>query len=258
MHGQGTQVVGLVGMDLQFDRLYGIVIVANDAEAALKIDLGTEIAGVFERLVGQFGLQDAIQRLDADYALVNAVAHKVPSLPEQLHTIRCHGEGVLVFAPITLIGNLQQLAFLHRFRDHGEEILTRRNVFQEDAVLEGFAFQERIADRHSAEQPPLQAVILQRLAVLDVIAVAVALVAHDDETEHIFNRVLPGVERAARNLQSLAQIGIEPPAVDFLQRDFLGMVERFYEPDVFVDLVFGHTITLLLLHLRSLCIYLFE
>ena len=86
----------------------------------------------------------------------------------------------------------------------------------------------------------MQAVVLQHLAVLDVIAVAVALVAHDDEAEHIFHRVFPGVERAARNLQSLAQIGVEPPAVDFLQRDFLGMVERLYEPDVFVDLVFGH------------------
>ena len=83
----------------------------------------------------------------------------------------------------------------------------------------------------------MEAVTLEVFSVFDIVPVAVAFVTHNNEAEHIFHRVFPSVKRAARNLLAFAQLGFRPLAVDFLQGDFLGAIERFYEPDVFVDLI---------------------
>ena len=230
----------MVGAHFQLHGLDGAILIANDPETAFEVVLRTEFLGIFEGLLRQLGFQNAVQRIDSDFVFIDAVSHHVPPLPEQFHAIRCHGKGVFAFAPKAFIGDFQQSVFLHRFHDRGEEVLARRDAFQQDAVAERLVFQQRVVDRHGAEQPALQAVILKHLAVLDVIAVAIALVAHNDEAKHLFHRVLPGVERAARNLFAFTQFGFRPLAVDFLQGDFLGVVERFYEPDVFVDLVFGN------------------
>ena len=40
-------------------------------------------------------------------------------------------------------------------------------------------------------------------------------------------------------------MNFQPPPIDFLQGDFLGFIERFNEPDVFVNEVLGHGLTVL-------------
>jgi len=73
-------------------------------------------------------------------------------------------------------------------------LLARRDVFQQDPVLDALAVAKGIDDVEGAEEPGAPPVSSELPLVLDVVAVVAALLVLDVDVEDVFDGVAPVVE----------------------------------------------------------------
>ena len=115
-----TQVVGLVGFDLNLHNLLVVILITNHADEAVKIGLGIPLPWHREGLVGLLQRQDAVQGANPNALIllaVIAVNNHVPSLAKQLEAQWLHIIILRVVFPIAFVGNVKHPVLLHRLDD---------------------------------------------------------------------------------------------------------------------------------------------
>ena len=102
-------------------------------------------------------------------------------------------------------------------------------------------------DREGREHPVLYGLLGKHLGVAYVVAVAVFLVAVDDDAKHVEDGIAVAVEATARHGEPATHVGLDPTLVDLLEGEALVAVDGIDEPDVFFEEVGGfHGILLFL------------
>lgn len=76
-----------------------------------------------------------------------------------------------VIAPIIIISDMDEAVLLHGIKNLVKIFPSTRHIFQQNSVLDGFALRNGIAYGIGAEKPLLNAVPLQIINVLDIVAV---------------------------------------------------------------------------------------
>ena len=175
-----------------------------------------------------------------DAVEARAERNQIPALLEELHAIGMDVECVTLFAPIALVGDAKLGVGLHRFEDERQGVLSRWNILEEDAVLDGLAVQQQVADGDGLEQPAAKAAAPDFLYIIYIIMVAAFALTFDDEVEHVFGCNLPFVEGADGDGLRVHLL-VEPLLVDFLEGDSSGPVDGVHEPNIFVDKVLCHS-----------------
>ena len=97
------------------------------------------------------------------------------------------------------------------------------------------ALGQHIVYREGREHPVLYGVFVEGFGIGDMVAVAVLLVAIDDDAKHVEDGIAVAVEGAARHGQAAAHLGLEPVVVDLIEGEALVAVYGAYEPDVFSE-----------------------
>ena len=208
---QGAEVVCLACGNLQPD-LFGLAVGAgDDAVVVVEEVLGVEVVGHREGHAVELGdVEDAVEGINHDAVEVRAECNQIPALLEELHAIGMDVECVTLFAPIALVGDAKLGVRLHRFEDERQIVLSRWNILEEDAVLDGLAVQQQVADGDGLEQPAAKPSAPDFLHIIYIIAILPSVLIDDVDAEHIPNGITPVVEGAFGNIYSSADIITEP------------------------------------------------
>ena len=89
------------------------------------------------------------------------------------------------------------------------------------------------------EHPVLQGVLGEHLGIGDMVSVAIALFAIDDDAKHVEDGIAVAVEGAACHGEPATHLGLHPVVVDLLEGEALMAVDGVDEPDVFFEEVGG-------------------
>ena len=90
-------------------------------------------------------------------------------------------------------------------------------------------------DREGREHPVLYGLLGEHLGIAYVVAVAIPLVAIDDDAKHVEDGIAMAVEGAARHGEATTHLGLYPMLVDFLEGEALVAVYGVDEPNVFFE-----------------------
>ena len=77
------------------------------------------------------------------------------------------------------------------------------------------------------------------LGIGDVVAVAIPLVAIDDDAKHVEDGIAMAVEGAARHREAATHVGGYPLGIEFAEGDLACSADGADEPDVFIEEVGG-------------------
>ena len=233
---QVAEVPGLVGRDPESDELLVDALVGDDAEATVEVLLRAPVAWHLERVGGGRQPTDAVEGVDARLVITRAPRHHVPPLTVEFDAIGHHVEVGLLLFPVTEVGDVEHPVLLHRVDDGVQVLLSRRHILKEYAVLDALTGCQGVAHAVGAVDPRTQSVVGDVVLVLDEVAVVAATLVLDVEAEHVADGVAPVVERAQRQVQAAADVGIVAPSfVDRLEREALGAVDGLDEPHIFAD-----------------------
>ena len=141
---------------------------------------------------------------------IGASGNHVPTLTEQFHAEGLHIEVVLLILPITMVGDVDYTVFLHCLNDGLKVLLTRRHVFQNDAVFDTLAVCQGIAYAESVVEPGAESVFADVILILNVITVLATPLIGDIDTKHIPNNTTPVVEGTFGNIHTSADIIAKP------------------------------------------------
>lgn len=188
------------------------------------------------RILQDFELEDTIERIDGEAGVLGAwlMDEDVPALVMELDAIGLdvlHGVG----HPEALIVDAQHLLVADGHKDRLQKLLSARDVFEQDLVLEVATLGQKSAGREGIDEPMLDIGRLQVLGVADVVAVTIATVAFDVDAEHLLDGVAVMVEGGARHGEALAHLGGEPAAVDVVERDLACTIDGIEQPGVLTE-----------------------
>ena len=97
------------------------------------------------------------------------------------------------------------------------------------------ALGQHIVYREGREHPVLYGVFVEGFGIADMVAVAVLLVAIDDDAKHVEDGIAVAVEGAARHGQAAAHLSGDPLVVEGTEGDLAGLADGAHESDVFSE-----------------------
>ena len=231
VEGQRPYQVGHLAVGLQHDVLHGRA-VGHRAEVFGEVSGRREAGRATETRVGDLGREHTIERIDRHALMI--VGQHVPPLAEQLDGVGVDGLRVRLAAEF-LIPHRDGSRLADGLQDHGQELVARRHVLEDDAVLDGRALPERQAGGERRELPLLRLVALNLVRVADKIAVL--LVALDNESEHVEDVVTIFVEAAAWQGIALGNLFRHPEFVHVAERQLPILPENVHDPDTMLKLL---------------------
>ena len=231
VEGQRPYQVGHLAVGLQHDVLHGRA-VGHRAEVFGEVSGRREAGRATEARIGDLGREHTVERIDRHALMI--VGQHVPPLAEQLDGVGVDGLRVRLAAEF-LIAHRDGSRLADGLQDHGQELVARRHILEDDTVLDGRALPERQASGERRELPLLRLVALNLVRVADKIAVL--LVALDDESEHVEDVVTIFVEAAAWQGIALGNLFRHPEFVHVAERQLPVLPENVHDPDTMLKLL---------------------
>lgn len=229
-----AEIAGFCSVGAEHDALGRQVVADHDAKAVAEEGGGIEGAVDLEFLLRQFHLLDAVEGENAIVA-VGIPRENVPAAVEELDAIGGDDVGLRFGRLIAPVVHGQHLVGFHGMDDDAEEVAVRRDVLQQDAVLQRQAFGYQVVHAQRGQHPVLHAFLSQDMLVADEILVAVLAVAVDEDAEDVLNGILVAVEGGAGEGHAAAHVGGHPLFVDFGETDSSGAADDIDQPDVFFE-----------------------
>ena len=150
---------------------------------------------------------------------------------------------MILLGVVAIVRYEDGMVVTHGLDDVLKIIPARWHVFQEYPLLELAAVTYHGIEREGVEQPVSGASFLETVTILNVIAESAA--AFDINLKQFLDGMEIIDEGTARKFRSLAQIRVQPSALNLLQGDATPVpcpVDGFHEPDIFVQLIDSHIV----------------
>ena len=93
----------------------------------------------------------------------------------------------------------------------------------------------RLANKRRRQKAKSNKIVFRVVWITMVILVSILFVTLDIDAEHLLYGILVSVECGAGQFRPLAEGASEPFLLDLRERDFLGPVNGFHKPDIFLE-----------------------
>ena len=185
----------------------------------------------------------AVKRITTDIVGARAISYHIPTFLEGFHKVRMYVKLIIFLGIVAIVRYEDDTVVTHGLDDVFQIVSTRRHVLQQYPILELTTIAHHNIEREGVEQPVSGASFLETVTILNVIAESAA--AFDINLKQFLDGMEIIDEGTARKFRSLAQLRVQPSALNLLQGDATPVprpVDGFHEPDIFVQLIDSHIV----------------